>query len=46
VSVEAMYGTCGPIDAVICTAGNVHFGPLAAFTQDTFMIGLRDKVVG
>lgn len=45
-SVDAMYAAAGPVDAVVCTAGNVHFGPLAEFTPDTFMIGLRDKVMG
>ncbi|TCM51016.1 NAD(P)-dependent dehydrogenase (short-subunit alcohol dehydrogenase family) [Rhizobium sp. PP-F2F-G48] len=45
-SVDAMYAQCGNVDAVISTAGNVHFGPLAEFTEETFMLGLRDKVMG
>ena len=36
----------GLVDAVISTAGNVHFGPLVEFTQEQFMIGLIDKVMG
>ncbi|MUO43007.1 short chain dehydrogenase [Agrobacterium vitis] len=45
-SVDAMYAQCGKVDAVISTAGNVHFGPLAEFTEETFMLGLRHKVMG
>lgn len=45
-SVDAMYVKCGKVDAVISTAGNVHFGPLAEFTEETFMLGMRDKVMG
>lgn len=45
-SVDEMYAKIGTIDAVISTAGDVHFGPLAEFTQETFMIGLQNKVMG
>lgn len=45
-SVDAMYACCGRVDAVVSTAGDVHFGPLADFTHDSFMLGLRDKVMG
>ncbi|MUZ75907.1 short chain dehydrogenase [Agrobacterium vitis] len=45
-SVDAMYAQCGKVDAVISTAGSVHFGPLAEFTEETFMLGLRHKVMG
>ncbi len=45
-SVRAMYAETGPVDAVVSAAGNVHFGPLSEFTQDTFMLGLNDKVMG
>ncbi|WNJ90551.1 short chain dehydrogenase [Bosea sp. 685] len=45
-SVDAMYMKCGKVDAVISTAGTVHFGPLAEFTEETFMLGLRHKVMG
>ncbi len=46
VSVEDMYAKIGAIDAVISTAGEVHFGALEEFTQETFMIGLQNKVMG
>lgn len=45
-SIVAMYEKAGNIDAVVCTAGNVHFGPLTDFTEDQFMLGLSDKVMG
>ena len=45
-SIVDMYEKTGNIDAVVCTAGNVHFGPLADFTEDQFMLGLSDKVMG
>ena len=45
-SVRAMYAETGPVDAVVSAAGNVHFGPLSEFTQETFMLGLQDKVMG
>ena len=45
-SVAAMYEKIGPVDAVVSTAGDVHFGPLADYTQDTFMTGLTQKVMG
>lgn len=45
-SVDAMYAKCGQVDAVVSTAGNVHFGPLVEYTEETFMLGLRHKVMG
>ncbi len=46
LSVDAMYAKIGSVDAVVCAAGSVHFGPLGDFTQDTFMLGLHNKVMG
>lgn len=45
-SVEGLYDKVGPVDAVISTAGEVHFGPLQEFIGETFMTGLRNKVMG
>jgi NAD(P)-dependent dehydrogenase (short-subunit alcohol dehydrogenase family) len=45
-SILAMYDQIRPIDAVVCTAGNVHFGALSDFTHDQFMLGLENKVMG
>ena len=45
-SIVEMYKKIGKIDAVVSTAGNVHFGPLPEFTEGQFMLGLTDKVMG
>ncbi|MCE8539317.1 short chain dehydrogenase [Ruegeria pomeroyi] len=45
-SVAAMYARTGMVDAVVSTAGEVHFGALCEFTREAFMIGLRNKVMG
>ncbi len=45
-SIIDMYRKTGKIDAVVSTAGNVHFGPLNEFTQEQFMLGLTNKVMG
>lgn len=45
-SVDAMYAKTGKVDAVVSTAGDVHFGPLPEFSAETFMTGLRNKVMG
>lgn len=45
-SIIEMYRKTGKIDAVVSTAGNVHFCPLSEFTESQFMLGLRDKVMG
>lgn len=45
-SIERLYGQIGVFDALICTAGNVHFGPFEQFTPEQFEIGLRDKLMG
>ena len=45
-SLEAMYRQVGPVDAVVSAAGSVHFGPLTDFTEEQFMLGLTNKVMG
>jgi NAD(P)-dependent dehydrogenase (short-subunit alcohol dehydrogenase family) len=45
-SIEALYAKTGPFDAVVSTAGDVHFGPLAEFTPAQFEVGLRSKLMG
>lgn len=45
-SIANMYQATGKVDAVVCTAGNVHFAPLESFTESDFMLGLTDKVMG
>ena len=45
-SVETMYLEAGPVDAVVSAAGSVHFGPLSGFTEEDFLHGLTNKVMG
>lgn len=45
-SIEAMYAKISNVDAVVATAGEVHFGPLSEHTEETFMLGLQHKVMG
>ena len=45
-SIEAMYRQVGKVDAVVSAAGTVHFGPLGEFTEEQFMLGLTNKVMG
>ena len=45
-SIDAMFRKIGKVDAVVTTVGSVHFGPLSEFTEDQFMIGLTNKVMG
>jgi len=45
-SIEAMYRNVGQADAMVCAAGSVHFGPLTELTQEQFVLGLTNKVMG
>ena len=45
-SIRDMYEKAGKVDAVVCTAGHVHFGPLVSMTGDDFRKGLNDKLMG
>ena len=45
-SLRALFEHCGPIDAIVSTTGNVHFGPLADMTAIDFNTGLQDKLLG
>lgn len=45
-SIERMYKEAGKLDAVVACAGHAHFGPLATMTEDQFMHGLTDKLMG
>jgi NAD(P)-dependent dehydrogenase (short-subunit alcohol dehydrogenase family) len=45
-SVDRLFEKIGKVDAIVCTAGHVHFGPLAAMTAELLMKGLKDKVMG
>jgi len=44
-SIEAMYAAAGPVDAVVCAAGEVEFGRLAEMTHEKYLYGLKNKVL-
>lgn len=45
-SIRALFAQVGNVDAVVSTAGNVHFGPLLAMTPEEHRVGLSDKLMG
>lgn len=45
-SVQALFQQTGKVDAVVVTAGSLHFGPLADMTPEQFNTGLQDKLMG
>lgn len=45
-SVEALFREVGRVDAIVSTAGSVHFGPLAQTGSAEFALGLHDKLLG
>lgn len=45
-SLDAMFAKTGTVDAVVSAAGSVHFGPLPQFTEEQFLLGLHNKVMG
>ena len=44
--VRALFKRLGKVDAVVVTAGKLHFGPLAEFTPEQFQLGLDSKLMG
>ncbi|AWH16744.1 short chain dehydrogenase [Stenotrophomonas sp. ZAC14D2_NAIMI4_7] len=45
-SVAELFAQSGPLDAVVSTAGKLHFGPLQSMTAAQFNSGLQDKLLG
>jgi len=45
-SIKSMFQKTGNIDAVVCTAGGAHFGPLETLTEKEFEVGIRSKLMG
>ncbi|WP_119392043.1 short chain dehydrogenase [Taklimakanibacter lacteus] len=45
-SIVNMYKEAGKLDAVVACTGHAHFGPLATMTDEQFMVGLKDKLMG
>lgn len=45
-AVRDMYKKIGAFDALVSCAGDASFAPLCELTQDSFMLGLQQKVMG
>ncbi len=45
-SITAMYEKTGKLDAVVCCAGQAQFAPLSQMTEDQFLSGLKNKLMG
>jgi NAD(P)-dependent dehydrogenase (short-subunit alcohol dehydrogenase family) len=45
-SMREALAQAGPLDAVVCAAGNVHFAPLLQMTAENWQLGLTDKLMG
>ncbi len=45
-SIETMFRETGKVDAVVSAVGTVHFAALTEFTEEQFMLGLTNKVMG
>lgn len=45
-SIVKMYEKLPQLDAVVITAGDVHFAPLTAMTSELYKIGINSKLLG
>ncbi|WP_119302587.1 short chain dehydrogenase [Dongia deserti] len=45
-SIRELFERVGKVDAVMCTAGKVHFGAFAELSEAEIGIGLKDKLMG
>jgi NAD(P)-dependent dehydrogenase (short-subunit alcohol dehydrogenase family) len=45
-AVRALFKSIGAFDAVVSTAGHVHFGPMEKMGPDEYMVGVADKLMG
>lgn len=45
-SIRKLFEQTGKFDALVCAAGNVTFAPLNEMTEDSFALGLKDKLMG
>src|SRR3546814_12197277 len=45
-SIRQLFDKIGRVDAVVSTAGKVHFGPLTEMTEAEMEIGLKNKLMG
>lgn len=45
-SIRALFKRTGRFDALVSTAGRVHFGEFAKITEKEMQVGLKDKLMG
>jgi NAD(P)-dependent dehydrogenase (short-subunit alcohol dehydrogenase family) len=45
-SIKSMYEKIGAFDALVCAAGEGHFGPLAKMTDADFRVSVNSKLMG
>ena len=45
-SIRRLFEQTGKFDALVCAAGNVTFAPLAEMSEESFALGLKDKLMG
>lgn len=45
-SIENGYKELGKLDAIIITAGDIHFGSFESMTEEQFYIGIKSKFMG
>ena len=45
-SIEDLYRSAGPVDAVVSAAGIARFGPLEALTDEDFSFSIQNKLMG
>jgi NAD(P)-dependent dehydrogenase (short-subunit alcohol dehydrogenase family) len=45
-SIRSMFGRTGPVDAVVCAAGDARFKPFADLTEEDFAFSIRNKLMG
>jgi NAD(P)-dependent dehydrogenase (short-subunit alcohol dehydrogenase family) len=45
-SIRTLFQRLGKVDAVVSTAGKVHFGDLGEMTEKEMAVGLKDKLMG
>jgi NAD(P)-dependent dehydrogenase (short-subunit alcohol dehydrogenase family) len=45
-SIRSLFQRIGTFDALVATAGSVHFGAFAQMTEKEMWVGLKDKLMG
>jgi NAD(P)-dependent dehydrogenase (short-subunit alcohol dehydrogenase family) len=45
-SIQAMFEKSGPLDALVCIAGEAKWAPFATMSEADFAVGLQNKLMG